>query len=163
MTQNIFHKTQVSDQEWSDYAETLLTKADAIDLDKRRIYDEDGYAFHHDTMSRKLRAEAYLAQNHGIDSELGLVSLDDPQTLLDAKIVDGKFGEVWLIKFDEQTVFVNVSHAQKLERRVAFYESKGLRLVEVYYRYGYGKNGQYKIGEALSFEPVAVDSAKVGA
>jgi len=143
MAISIWYREDVSEQEWADYANACEQRVSEIYEDKHRILQDDGYAFYHEQMASSKRREADLARNHGIDYEVGLVDLEG--NLVEAKIVEGKYGSVWRVQVGEGVEWVNVSQAQKLERRQAFYRSKGYQLANVFYHFAEGKHGFYPI------------------
>ena len=88
--------------------------------------------------------KARPARNKGIDSVLALQRLDG--TPVDSKIVDGKYGNVWRVKYENGDVdWVNVSVAAKPERVIKFYESKGYKLVWEYYHFAESKGSFYPL------------------
>jgi hypothetical protein len=138
----IWYREDVSLEEWEAHAVECEQKAREIEQDKHRILQDDGYAFYHDKMMSNKFAEAHLARNHGVDSVLGLVDLDG--NLVDAKMVDGKYGRVWCVQVGEgQVAWVNVSGANSVEKRQAFYRGKGYQIADVYYHFGNGQYGFY--------------------
>lgn len=140
--QQIWYRENVSQQEWEDYAVECEKRAREIEQDKHRILQDDGYAFYHDQMMSTKFAEANLARNQGLDWEYGLLDLDG--NVLDAKMVDGKYGTVWCVQVAEgQVEWVNVSQAKDVAKRQAFYRGKGYQLANVYYHFAHGQYGFY--------------------
>lgn len=139
---SIWYRENVTPEEWENHAVECEKSMREIEKDRQRILDEDGYAFYHQQMMDNKQAEARLARNHGVDFECGLVDLEG--NLVDAKIVDGKYGKVWCVQVGGgQVNWVNVSTASTTEKEQKFYRSKGYQIANVYYHFAYGKNGIY--------------------
>lgn len=146
MAVSIWYREDVSSQEWEDHAVECEKSAREVEQDRQRILDEDGYAFYHNEMRSQHEREARLARNEGIDSELSFVDLEG--NLVDAKIVDGKYGSVWRVsKADGSVEWVNVSVANSIEKQQKFYRGKGYQMVNVYYHFARGQYGFYPIKE----------------
>lgn len=146
MAVSIWYRDDVSPQEWEAHAVECEKNARAVELDKQRILDDDGYAFYHDGMYREHSREARLARNHGVDYELSLLDLEG--NVLDAKIVDGKYGSVWrVLNSDGSVSWVNVSVANSYKKQQKFYQGKGVQLAQVYYHFARGQYGFYPIKE----------------
>lgn len=143
---SIWFREDVSPEEWETYALEQEKLARDREVQKQENYAEDVWDFYaNDIISRYFKL-ANLARNHGISWVWGLVELDNPDKVVDADIVNGKFGRVWRIQKDDGSVeWVNVSQAQKPEREQAFYASKGYKLVRVYYHFTDGKYGLFPI------------------
>ena len=138
----IWNREGVSPAEWEAFAVECEQRAKEIELDKFRILDEDGYAFYHDQMARDKRAEARLARNQGVDWEYGLVDLEG--NLVNAKIVNGKYGDVWRVQLaGDEVAWVNVSVAEDNEKKQKFYRGKGYQIARVYYHFANGQYGFY--------------------
>lgn len=138
----IWYREEVSPEEWEAHAVECEQKAREIEEDKHRILQDDGYAFYHDKMMNDKFREANLARNHGVDYEYGLVDLEG--NLVDAKMVDGKFGRVWCVQVGEgQVAWVNVSQASSVEKEQKFYRGKGYQIARVYYHFADGQYGFY--------------------
>ena len=146
MTGSIWYREDVSSQEWEAHAVECEENARKVDEDRQRILDNDGYAFYHNGMRQQHEREARLARNHGIDYELSFVDLEG--NLVDAKIVEGKYGSVWRVSNPDGSVsWVNVSVANSYKKQQKFYQSKGFQLVQVSYHFARGNNGFYPIKE----------------
>lgn len=138
----IWYREEVLPADWEAHAVECEQKAREIEEDKQRILADDGYAFYHNKMASDKMAEARLARNHGVDYEYGLVDLDG--NLVDAKMVDGKFGRVWCVQVGEgQVAWVNVSQAKAVAKEQAFYRGKGYQIARVYYHFADGQYGFY--------------------
>jgi len=147
----IWFRENVSDAEWVAHAESCREKARKIEEDKQRIYDEDGYAFYHDGMMRSSYSEARLADQKGIGMFFKLMDFNG--NVVDARIVDGKFGKVWCVQNSDGSVsWVNVSQAKDEKREAAFYESKGYRVAWVEYK-SYYRGGVKQIPDS---EPISI-------
>ena len=146
MSVSIWYRDEVSSQEWEAHAVECEKNARAVELDKQRILDDDGYAFYHDKMYREHSREARLARNGGVDYEHSLLDLEG--NVLDAKIVEGKYGSVWRVSNPDGSVsWVNVSVANSYKKQQKFYQGKGVQLAQVYYHFARGQNGFYPIKE----------------
>lgn len=148
MAQEIWFRDDVTDAEWEEYAQKQ--EQEAADFDKRQVenWQEDVHDFYSGKIATMKRSRADLARNHGIDSEWGLVELDNPEKVVDAKMVDGKFGRVWRInKEDGGVEWVNLSSASTAKKVQAHYAKKGYQLVEVYYHFADGRHGFYPLKE----------------
>jgi hypothetical protein len=146
MSVSIWYREGVSPQEWEAHAVECEQNAHAVELDKQRILDDDGYAFYHDGMYREHIREARLARNHGVDYENALLDLEG--NVVDAKVVDGKYGKVWRVNNPDGSVsWVNVSVANSYGKQQKFYEGKGYKLANVYYHFARGQYGFYPIKE----------------
>lgn len=79
-------------------------------------------------MARLYSYLAELAENNGVETFIGLA--DMAGNLLDAKIVDGKYGPVWCIRqADGSAKWFNESSARKGATRKAAHDRKGYKLV----------------------------------
>lgn len=138
----IWNREEVSPAEWENFAVECEQKAREIEQDKFRIQDDDGFPIYHDKMMSDKFAEARLARQQGVDYEFGLVDLEG--NLVDAKMVDGKFGRVWCVQVGEgQVAWVNVSQAKVVAKEQAFYRGKGYQIARVYYHFANGQYGFY--------------------
>lgn len=146
MKNSIWYREDVSSQEWENHAVECEKKSREVELDRQRILDEDGYAFYHGEMMAQHDREARLARNHGVDWVNGLVDLEGK--VLDAEIVDGKYGQVWRVRNEDGSVaWVNVSVANSIEKQQKFYRGKGYQMVSVRYHFARGQYGFYPIKE----------------
>ena len=94
--------------------------------------DTDGFLsqWANQKMAAHYRFMAELADNGGKFDFIRLTDLDG--NLLDARIVDGKYGPVWCIRqADGSAKWFNESSARKGATRKAAHEKKGYRLVLV--------------------------------
>lgn len=145
---SIWFRDDVSPSEWEEHAQSLERSIQKAQEDDNRQRQEarsvDDISFSYGVLIRSYRRELDLARNQGVDWEYGLLDLEG--NLVDAKIVDGKFGKVWrILNADESVNWVNVSVANSVAKKQKFYESKGYELVKVYWRFGEGKYGWFAL------------------
>lgn len=134
MSNQIWFQENVTAEEWEAFAQECDANARAVEQDKHRIYAEDGYAFYHGAIMDKYFRMADLARNQGINWVWGLVDLDG--NLVNAEIVNGKYGKIWCIKKEDGAVeWVNVSVASTVCKEQIFYGKKGYQLAKVEYRF----------------------------
>lgn len=158
MAQEIWFREDVTDAEWEAYAQEQ--EQEAADFDKRQAenWQEDFHDFYSGKIANMKRARADLARNHGIDSEWGLVELANPEKVVDAKLVDGKFGRVWRINKEDGSVeWVNPSSASTAKKVQAHYAKKGYQLADIYYHFADGRHGFYPLKERGIVEIVIIE------
>lgn len=156
MVESIWFRENVTAEEWEAFAEKCDAQARETEQDKIRIWNEDGYTFYHGAIIDKYHRMANLARNYGVDWVYGLVDLDG--NLVDAEIVNGKYGQVWLIRKSPNVIeWVNVSTASSVAKEQKFYASKGYQMVEVYYRFCEYK-GQFK--PVFNEAPIRIEVCK---
>lgn len=148
MSDAIWFREDVSPKEWEEYAlgiKQAIQRAEAEDARQRaEARSVDDLPLYIGSLIRSYEKELRLAENQGVDWEYGLLDLEG--NLVDAKIVDGKYGKVWLIKnADDSVKWVNVSVAESVSRRQKFYESKGYKLVRVFWHFAEGKYGWFAL------------------
>jgi hypothetical protein len=148
MRNSIWYQDEVPVEEWEKLAVQLERDIVRVQADEDRLRAEaqsiDDLPVYHNGLIRQIRRELEIVRNQGLDWEMGLVDLDG--NLVNAKIVNGKFGEVWRIEKEDGSVsWVNVSVAEKLSRKQAFYASKGYELVKVWWRFAEGKYGWFAL------------------
>jgi hypothetical protein len=125
-------ETHLAVRENDDYARFSQNFEDAIST----ACDLEGYAYYY-----------------------GLATLDGELTT--AKIVDGRYGQVWLIKKGytadgrEDIEWVNVSVASTVAKEQKFYEGKGYQLVMVRAQ-GVMRGSRWEAGMPIDFE-IATD------
>jgi hypothetical protein len=144
MTKEIWFRQDVTDAEWEAAAQEFEKRA--REFDQRRIdnWAEDFNDFYSGKVSISLSAKARVARNKGIDSVMSLTDLSGK--LLDARIVDGKYGAVWCIRNDDGSAsWVNVSSAKTHDKQEKFYASKGVVVVDVEYHFADGSSGLYPL------------------
>jgi hypothetical protein len=142
MSKSVWNQEVVSDTEWEEAVKEAKTKIDEIEA--RRIFNlqEDFVDFYGGIQLQSAFQELYLAENKGVDSVYGLVDLGGQ--VVNAKIVEGKYGEVWLVKDENENVsWVNVSQAKDISRQQKHYEKSGYQIARVYYHFASGKSGFY--------------------
>ncbi len=148
MSERIWFRDDVAPEEWEELAVRLEKSIESLQEEDDRLRREarsvDDLPLYIDGAIRSVRRELNIVRNQGLDWELGLVDLDG--NLVNAKIVNGKYGEVWRIEKEDGSVeWVNVSVAEKLSRKQAFYASKGYELVKVWWRFAEGKYGWFAL------------------
>lgn len=144
----IWFREDVTDAEWEAYAQEQEKEAREFEQRKIDNWQEDYHDFYSGKIAVMKYKRAELARNHGIDSELSLVELANPNKVVDAKIVDGKFGRVWRINKEDGSVeWVNISSASTAKKQQAHYAKKGYQLAYVSYHFADGRNGFYPLKE----------------
>lgn len=142
MSKSVWNQEVVSDSEWADAIKEIEKRIDEIEARRIRNLEEDFADFYGGTQLRTALWELSLAHNKGVSFVHGLVNLDGE--VVDAKIVDGKYGEVFLVKDENENVsWVNVSQAKDVARQQKHYEKFGYRIALVYYHFSSGSSGLY--------------------
>lgn len=146
-SQEIWFKENVSPEEWEAFAQKADKDAQEREQQKINNYAEDVWDFYANAMISMYSKRAEIARNQGIYWVIGLVDADSNE-VVDAKIVDGKFGKVWCIKHEDGSVeWVNISQASSIKKQQAFYRSKGYQKAYIYYHFAEGRHGFYPIKE----------------
>jgi hypothetical protein len=138
----IFNAENITDEEWVEYAAEQRKRSREREQQKMQNWSDDVWDFYANASISNYDRKAYLADNKGIDWVYGLADFDGK--VLDADIVDGKYGQVWRIRNEDGSVsWVNVSRASTVAKEQAHYAKKGVKMVTVYYRWSYGSAGVY--------------------
>jgi hypothetical protein len=138
----IFKAQDVTDEEWQAYIDVQVKAEEDRQKQQWQNWQDDVGDFYAGGIMAIYRRKAEMAKSRGIDTENGLATLDGE--IVDAKIVDGKFGRVWRIKHDDDSVeWVNISVAEDIKRQQAHYAKKGYQKVWIKYHYLYGQYGFY--------------------
>jgi hypothetical protein len=155
---DIWFREDVTDAEWEAYAQQQEQEAAEFDKRQSENWAEDYHDFYSGKIANLKRYRAELARNHGIDSVLGLVELDNPDKVVDAKMVDGKFGRVWRIKHEAGNIeWVNVSSAMTAKKAQAHYAKKGYQLAYVSYHFADSRQGFYPLKERGIIDIVVIE------
>jgi hypothetical protein len=142
MSKSVWNQEVVSDTEWAEAIKEIEERIDEIEARRIRNLEEDFADFYGGIQLQSALRELSLAHSKGIDSVYGLVDLDGQ--VVNAKIVDGKYGEVFLVKDENENVsWVNVSQAKDISRQQKHYEKFGYRIALVYYHFAKGDSGFY--------------------
>jgi hypothetical protein len=148
MSADIWFREDVSEAEWEAFAQQEEKEAEEFEQRKWQNWQDDFHDFYSGKIAIMKQRRADLARNHGIDSEWGLVEIDNPDKVVDAKMVDGKFGRVWRIKHEDGNIeWVNVSSASTAKKQQAHYAKKGYQLAYIYYHFADGRHGFYALKE----------------
>ena len=135
----MFSREDVTDAEWAQAAANIKeqeAKQWAEFLERSNNFDDAVYSDPYD--SRFMKFVTY--KGYGFQYALA----DMEGNVVDAKIVDGKFGKVWLInKSDGSIEWVNVSSASTIAKEQAHYNKKGYQLVSCEVRVRTAKSGDY--------------------
>lgn len=120
----LFNRDNVTNAEWSEALQEIKnqeSKQWAEFLVRRNDFDD---AIYSDPFVSRYRN--YVEQK-GLAFEWLLVDMNGK--IVDAKIVDGKFGKVWAVnKEDGSTEWVNVSSASTYAKEQAHYNKKGYQI-----------------------------------
>ena len=121
----LFNKEGVTDPEWEQALKQIQDeerKEWADFIERREQYDD---AIHSQPYVSKYRD---YVSNKGYGYDYSLADLDG--NIVNSRIVDGKYGEAWVINKDDGSVeWVNVSTASSVAKRQAHYNKKGYQLV----------------------------------
>lgn len=135
----LFNREDVTDAEWEQAAADIKAqeaKQWAEFIERSKYYDD---AFYSDPYDSRF---ANFVANKGYGYQYSLADMDG--NVVDAKIVDGKFGQVWLVnKADGSIEWVNVSTASTVAKEQAHYNKKGYQLVMCEVRVRVAKGGNY--------------------
>jgi len=139
--QSYFDRDDVTDVEWAELLEEIKEEnSEYMKGYYERLQDDDylipnnpyAYSYYYNYVARK-----------GVGSAYGLTDLDG--NVVDAKMVEGKYGTVWLIKKEDGSVeWVNTSVAENWDRRQAFYKKKGYVWVQLWMKVRNNGFGQYE-------------------
>jgi hypothetical protein len=142
MSKSVWTQEVVSDSEWAEAVKEAEKRIDEIEARRISNLQEDFADFYGGIQLQSALQELSLAKNKGVDSVYGLVDLGGQ--VVNAKIVEGKYGEVWLVKDENENVsWVNVSQAKDTSRQQKHYEKFGYQIARVYYHFASGKSGFY--------------------
>jgi hypothetical protein len=142
MSKSVWTQEVVSDSEWAEAVKEAEERIDEIEARRISNLQEDFADFYGGIQLQSALRELSLAKNKGVDSVYGLVDLGGQ--VVNAKIVEGKYGEVWLVKDENENVsWVNVSQAKDISRQQKHYEKFGYQIALVYYHFASGNSGFY--------------------
>lgn len=142
MSKSVWNQEVASDSDWSGLVKEIEERISEIEARRIRNLEEDFADFYGGTQLRTALWELSLAHEKGVSSVYGLVDLSGQ--VVNAKIVDGKYGEVFLVKDENENVsWVNVSQAKDISRQQKHYEKFGYQIARVYYRFSSGSSGLY--------------------
>lgn len=148
--EELFERNDVTDVEWAGalaVIEAEESKQWAEFLERQQNFDDAVYS---NPWVSKLRS--YVG-NKGCGFIYQLADLQG--NLVKSKMVDGKFGKVWLVeKQDGSVEWVNVSSAEKFSRQQAHYNKKGYQLVQCTVRIRLNKQGEpyHNLDEVIEVE-----------
>lgn len=121
----LFERDDVTESEWQEALEVIEAEEKqewANFLKRQENYDD---AFYTDPWISRFRP--YI-RNRGYGFVYRLADLDG--NLVKSKVVNGKFGEVWMVEQKDGSVeWVNVSVAESVAKQQAHYNKKGYQLV----------------------------------
>jgi hypothetical protein len=142
MSKSVWTQEVVSDSEWAEVIKEVEKRIDELEARRIQNLEEDFADFYGGAITGLALRELSLAHAKGIDSVYGLVDLAGQ--VVNAKIVEGKYGEVWLVKDENENVsWVNVSQAKDISRQQKHYEKFGYQIALVYYHFAKGDSGFY--------------------
>ena len=120
----LFNREGVTDSEWEQALKDIeeqQTKQWADYLERSRHYDDAVYSDPYDSRYRTYVGKKGYGYVHSLTDLEG--------NIVNSKIVDGRYGKVWVINKDDGSVeWVNVSTASTFTKEQAHYRKKGYQI-----------------------------------